>query len=234
MYLDQLVIKANASIVEYEEPMKYLTVDRGITVEDINRFQLGFTSVINVPNDGSSDYERLKKETYDWGALKKKILFPLQNSVGRTNGMIARPVVVEEGKSKYKQVLTSEAKTIGTFFGLHQAIPEILRTGVVYVVEGAIDCISLAKVFPNTVSVLTAYINEDQYWVLKMLAKRICVVFDSDEAGKKGMEMIDLKYKDKSITRLDLGYNDPNSCLNTLGPRKFESYAKRKLSVLSF
>ena len=233
MYLDHLVTKANASIREYEEPIQYLR-SRYLTLEDIDRFQLGFTSLIKVANDGSSDYERLKKETYDWNSLKKKILFPLQNSMGKTNGLIARPLVVEEGKSKYRQILTSEAKTIGTFFGLHQAIPEILRTGVVYVVEGAVDCMSLAKVFPNTVSVLTAFINDDQYWVLKMLANKICVVFDSDEAGEKGKEMVAKKYRDKSISFLSLGYNDPNSCLTSLGPGKFDSYVKRRLAVLSF
>ena len=207
---------------------------RGLTPADIAKYRIGYTSIVNIPDDKSEDYSRMKKETFDWSTWKNRILLPLENPMGRVNGIVSRPLQVKEGKPKYQHCLTTEAKEIGSLFGLPQALPEIVRTGTVYVVEGSIDCITLAKVFPNTVSVLTAFINEDQYWLLKMVADRIVVVFDSDAAGVKGQDMVKNKYHDPAFTYPSLGYNDPNSCLTSLGLSKFEKYVKRRLAVLSF
>jgi DNA primase len=233
LYLDPLINSASRSIVDYEGVVGYLD-SRGITPADTKRFRLGYTSVTRVAEEKSADYKRLKDETYDWSTLRKKILFPLENSMGKVHGVIARPIKAKEGKPKYHRYLADEAKNLGAFFGLPQALPEVMKTGVVYVVEGALDCITLAKVYPNTVSALTAYLSEERYWMLKMIAEKICIVFDSDEAGAKGMEMIEAKYKDTDVSYHDLGYNDPNSCLTSLGLSKFEKYVKRRLSVLSF
>jgi DNA primase len=213
--------------------MDYLK-SRMLDENDIKKYSLGYANVINVKDDGSEDYKRFSVETYEWKTLRSKILFPLHNSKGDVNGLISRSIDPEYEGPKYKQLLTTQAKYIGAFFGLPQALPEIQRTGTVYVVEGAIDCISLSKVLPNTVSVLTAFINEEQYWILKTIADKICVVFDSDDAGKHGQDIVKNKYKDNSISFSDLGYNDANSCLNALGSSKFDRYVKRRLSVLRF
>lgn len=160
--------------------------------------------------------------------LKKKILIPLENSAGLVNGVITRNID-PESKYRYKQFLMKEAANIGAFFGLPQALPYILNEGVVYVVEGAIDCISLAKAFPNTVSTLTSFINEEQMWLLRMLADYIVLVFDPDEAGRKGVDIVLNKYGSKGITSRELSYGDPNKCLVKMGEVEFVKFAKKSL-----
>lgn len=227
MFLDPLINRAHESLVNYPEALNYLH-QRRISDDDIRKYRLGFTTIPLVPLSQDEDFSLFKEETKDFFMLKKKILIPLENSAGLVNGVITRNID-PESKYRYKQFLMKEAATIGAFFGLPQALPYILNEGIVYVVEGALDCISLAKAFPNTVSTLTSFINEEQMWLLRMLADNIVLVFDPDEAGRKGVDIVLNKYGSKGITSRELSHGDPNKCLVKMGEVEFVKFAKKSL-----
>jgi len=238
VYLDQLIERGSRNIDKFPDVLKYLMADRMITYEEIKKYSLGYTAIANIAGSGE-DYDTFKKDTYGFKALEKKLLIPLKNLRGNSNGVIIGRIkqeLNEDGskKPKYRQLFLKEAKDNGAFFGLHEALPSILETGVVYITEGAIDCISLAKVLPNTVSVLTSFMTEEQYWTLSMIADKIVVVFDSDEAGRNGVDIIKNKYKSKNITSKDVGYNDVNAALLVLGEQGFESYVRKKIEMKRF
>lgn len=229
MFLDPLINRANASIVNYPEALSYLQ-GRGITSEDIKKYRLGYTVAPFVPVALSDpDYVKLKETTKDFFFLQRKVFFPLENAAGLVNGLVTRSIE-KDNPYRYNQKLMEEASKIGAFFGLPQALPHILEKGVVYVTEGAVDCISLAKVKPNTVSVLTSFINEEQMWTLRMIADTIVIVFDPDEPGRKGVDIVMQKYGSKGIYSREFGMGDLNDTYTRFGEKRFSEIVNKALA----
>jgi DNA primase len=227
MYLDPFIRRANEAIFRYEEPLRYL-YQRGLTEEDIRKFSLGYLSIANIADDGSEEYKRLKDQTYGFKALEKKILIPVKNILGKVNGVITRDLK----EKKYRQFFLKEAKNIGTFFGLYEALPYITKQRKVFVHEGAIDSISFGKVFPNSISVLTSRINECQYETLRFFADTIILVFDEDSPGKHGVKTMYEIFGKKHLYTLSIGFNDSNACLQRMGLDAFKTYMRNKVPLL--
>jgi DNA primase len=226
VYLDGVVKRANESIFLYPEALEYLK-GRGITEEEIKKYSVGYTKVFNVPNDGSDDYKFLKGDSYNFRGIEKKIIFPLKNLLGHTNGIVIRDIT----RRLFRQFFLTEARNIGAFFGLYEALPYIYETRKVFVHEAAIDCITFAKVFKNSVSVLTSFVNEQQYDCLSLLADRIILVFDSDEPGRHGVNKCLKMYGTDKIYNIDIGYKDSNRCLQKLGNDEFVRYIKARVPI---
>lgn len=226
MYLNSFIKKANIGIGSNSEPLNYL-YNRGISKEDIDKYSIGYTRVSKIHDDGSDDYKKIKEETYGFRGIQNRILFPLKNVIGNVNGIIARDLT----KKLYTQFFLSEALNLGAFFGLYEAIPYICKKGVVFVHEGAINCISFAKVFPNTISSLTSYLNQQQYETLKFFATKIVLVYDNDSTGIYGAQKVIKTYNDSNIFSINIGYKDSNECLKKLGLSKFEYYIKSKIPL---
>jgi len=224
MYLDNFINRARKSIFSYEEPIRYLK-GRGFSDEDILKYSLGYLKFATIKDDRSIDYENLKNKTWGFKGLQKRIIFPLRNILGHVNGVVIRDI----HKKVYIQVLFEEAKRIGAFFGLYEALPHILSTKKVFVHEGAIDCMSFVKVFPNSVSTLTSFVNESQYNLLRFFVDKIILVFDRDDAGRSGINKSLETYGDRYIHTVNIGYDDSNQCLQRLGLPKFEKYIKAKV-----
>lgn len=227
MYLDDFVQRANKTFFENEEACHYM-LTRGFSLEDIKRYNIGCTNVVKIRKEQDPDYKDLHDRTYKFKLLQGRLIFPCKNLVGRVNGMVVRSI----SEKRFNVYLMQEAKKIGAFFGLCEALPDIIRTGKVFVHEAAMDCMSFAKVFPNTISTLTSFINEEQIEVLSMLASKIILVFDEDDPGRKGIDILKYKYPDKKFESISLGYHDSNSCLISRGRDCFEQYIKSKVPVL--
>jgi DNA primase len=224
MFLNEIVKKAHKTITEYSEPVQYLN-GRGIVGEDICKFSIGFSRVINVPKEDSVDYRALFEESYKFRAFQDKLLFPLRNILGEVNGLCTRTL----DKKQYKQYFLSEANKAGAFFGLFEALPHIERTGRVFVHEGAINAISFSKVFPNTVSSLTSFLNEPQYELLSLICEKIVVIYDEDQAGEIGIYKMKKAYGEKLIESVSIGEDDSNKYLQMFGLKKFSEYIKYKI-----
>ena len=226
MYLDNVVKRAAKNIFSYPEALDYLR-GRGITDEEIIKYSIGFTKIFGIPDDGSEDYKFLKEDSFGFKGLERRLLFPLKNILGHTNGLVVRDIK----RKVFKQYFLTEARNVGAFFGLYEALPYISSSKKVFVHEAAIDCITFAKIFKNSVSVLTSYLNEQQYELLSMLADKIILVFDSDSPGRYGVQKSKETYGVSKIHSIELGYKDSNSCFKKLGSEEFFKYIKARVPI---
>ena len=224
MFLNGFVRRANQIIFNYKEPIQYLN-GRGIVEADIKSYLLGYVQFATIKREDSEDYKTLAEDTYNFKLFQKKIIFPLRNILGAVNGICTRDIE----KKRYIQYFLSEARNIGGFFGLYEALPHINRTKKVFVHEGAIDSISFAKVFPNSISSLTSFLNEAQYETLTMICDKIILIYDDDPSGHTGQYKMKKYYGDKYIETVLLGTDDSNTYLRMLGLKKFKEYIRSKI-----
>ena len=224
MFLDAFVKRANKIILEYEKPLQYLS-SRGIVREDVSMYGIGYVRVANIKKEDSEDYRSLAKRTFDFKTLQNKIIFPIRNVLGGTHGVCTRDIE----KKGYAQHFLYEAKKIGAFFGLREALPHIKEKRIVFVHEGAIDSISFAKVLPNTISSLTSFLNEAQYEFLSLIADKVILIYDEDDAGNTGINKMEKYYGTKLIESLRIGENDSNRYLQMYGLEKFKQYIRYKV-----
>lgn len=234
MFLDDLVTAANASIHRYGDVINYLKC-RNVMAEDIARFKIGYSKILRIPDDGSPDRTRFMDESWKGKKFEGMILFPLTSAMGRVIGLIGRSPETK----LFKIFATNEAKYTGFFFGLHQALPEIYRTGRAYVIEGPFDTLAMTKAVPNAIGSLTAGLNDTQFEFLRLYCDNIVTVFDSDAPGdratSKGVEWVQetnngLDFREKwKIRNIRLGYKDPDACLKQLSLDKFKAYIHKKI-----
>jgi DNA primase len=227
MYLDGFAKRASQILFEYKEALRYL-YGRGFTDEMIRKYQLGYMRIARIKKSKSSEYKSFYDRTYGFRALQKKILFPLRNILGRVHGLGVRSI--EE--KRYKFYFLNESKKIGAFFGLYRALPYIKKTRKVFVHEGAFDSMSFAEVFPNSVSSLTSFLNEQQYELLRFYADKIILVYDSDASGSYGIHKSFETYGGKYLDYIFIGEDDANTYLRMLGPEKFFRYIESKVPYL--
>jgi len=232
MFLDPLVNRAASSLANYPDVLGYLTDARKFTKGEINSYRLGHTAVPFLPLSNDPEEDDFREVTRNLFFLKNRVIIPLENSVGLVNGLITRSLE-KETKFRYGHYYLKEAKQIGAFFGLRQALPHILAKGVVYVTEGAFDCISIARHFPNTVSTLTSNINEEQMFTLRMIADNIVMVFDPDKAGREGVQSVFTKFGRKGIYSREFGHKDPNAYLVKHGDEAFKKALSNTLGSLA-
>lgn len=224
MYLDDFVSRASAHLPEHKPAVEYLA-SRGFTVDDARKWGLGYTRVARIQKSSSSDWERLKDDTHNFRGLECRIIIPLRNIIGHVNGVQTRAL----DRKQYVQHLMSEAKMVGAFFGLFEALPSIRSTRRVFVHEGAFNAMAFARVFPNSVACLTSFLNEQQVELLRFIADNIIVVFDEDKAGDVGREKILNTYGHRGFEFVTTGVSDANACLKMMGPAMFERYVRSRV-----
>ena len=229
MYLDSFVETCFASLPRYPEAMNYLS-HRGFSLEDINKYQIGYTKLGSVPKVNSEDWNYLNDKTFGFKYLRERIIIPLRNMLGHVNGIVTREMN-NDGR-RYVIYMLNEAKKVGGFFGLYEALPHILETRKVFVHEGALDAMSFAKVFPNTLSTLTSFINEQQYEILDMIADKIILVFDDDKAGNYGVQKMMDTYGSKKLETISLGDNDANDYLRIKSVEEYRKFITSKVPFM--
>jgi len=231
VYLNNFIETCFHSLPRYSEAISYLRM-RGITIEDINKYKIGYTKLGSVPKPASEsgDYDYLYDKTFGFKYLRERLIFPLRNMLGHVNGIVTREM--NDSGRRYVIYLLREAKKIGGFFGLYEALPHILKTRKVFVHEGAINALSFAKVFPNTVSSLTSFINEPQYEILDMIADKIILVFDFDKAGQYGVQKMKETYGEGKIDVISLGQNDANDYLKTKSLEEYSKFITKKIPFM--
>jgi len=223
-----MVENLHQSLFRYPVALNYLK-SRGLIEEEIREHKIGYAGILGVPQDNSEDRKRFMEESYKGRSFEHKIIFPIFNPMGVVTGIIGRSL--KEGDVKYRKFFSDEAKITGCFFGLPQALPYIYETGAVFVSEGALDCIPLRRVIKNTVGTLTNGLNDDQYEFLSFYCDNIITIFDSDKWGQ--IEAYKAKKKWKNVYTLELGYKDPNECLEHMSEDRFKQYLNKKLNTIS-
>lgn len=224
MYLDGLANRASRSALEHQEAVKYMS-SRGFSRDDMAKWGIGYTRVARPAKSSSPDYEMLKEASYGFKGLENRILIPLRNALGNVNGLQTRAL----SEKRYVQFLLSEAKAVGAFFGLREALPEIRRTRRVFVHEGAFNCMAFSRAFPNSIACLTAFLGRQQYEFLTFLVDLVIVVFDEDKAGDIGRYKLVEEYGTSKLDFVSMGESDSNDLLKVMGDDRFVRHVKSRV-----
>lgn len=190
---------------EGEKALNYLLLDRHLTLENINKFQLGYA-----PDGWQTLYHYLVEIKHypvmlveQAGLIKKKVkgegyidyfrdrlMIPIQDSQGKIIAFGARSLDGSEPKylNSPETNLFSKSKTL---FALNFANKSIIKQNKVIVVEGYFDAIALhIFAIENVVAVLGTALTEQHIKQLSRYteSKEIIVNFDADKAGLKATE----------------------------------------------
>jgi hypothetical protein len=118
--------------------------------------------------------------------LEGNLVIPLRSPRGSLIGIQAREV----SKKKITRYLLPSAAWNPLWIGMGRALPKIWAGGTIWICEGLFDLFALEWVIPEGDAVLAAIrakLTRKQVQCLKRWGNYVNMVFDKDEAGKKGV-----------------------------------------------
>lgn len=154
---------------------------RGVTDEQISLYGLGHLRGKLPVGDWPVGFTQ-------WCAIGDRlddvVLFPLTNALGAVRGLQFRHVARDRGG--YMDYIEVNDEAI--LFGLGQAAPHLWAGQAAFLVEGAFDLFPVQRVFPATISTLTARVTDPFLRVLRRLASRVWLGYDMDVPGRRACE----------------------------------------------
>jgi DNA primase len=240
-------ILQNKSSAEYSR--KYLQ-DRGISIETINMFKLGYA-----PSERFWLYNFLKSKNYSEkfleysGIFSKKnkkislfsnrLVFPIINVQQDTIAFSARKLKENDWGGKYiNSPETIIYKKGETLFGIHCAVKEIRKKKEFILVEGNFDVLAFYQAgLKNVVAPLGTAFTEKQAKFLKRYASKCLIVFDPDNAGieatLKSAVILEKYGIINYVVPLPEG-RDPSEILEKEGPEALNKLSKYPINTFEY
>jgi len=225
--------------------------ERRLSKTTVEKFELGWA-----PAGGSAMMEELQAKGWSSDlALKAglitereggrvadtfrgRIMFPIRNQSGETIAFGGR-VLDPEGIPKYlnspETPLFSKRKTL---YGLHEALPQIRRTGRLLLLEGYMDVIGAHQHGVDwAVAPLGTNLTLEHSGIIRRYAKDTVVMFDDDRAGIQASVKAAETFMESGLyvrlASLDNGL-DPDEYLNEHGREEFEKKLAAAADPLDF
>ncbi len=233
-----------------ESARQYLQ-KRGLDADMIDTFKLGFApdawdftvhllkrKRITKKTAAQSGLVLEKKEKngyYD--RFRNRIMFPIFDINMQVAGFGGR--VMDNAMPKYMNSPETPVYIKSRIlYGLHAAKPFCRQEGLVYIVEGYFDFLSLyGHGVRNCVASLGTALTGDHVRILKGYAEKMVLVFDSDTAGiqaaKRSIPIFLQEGIDVRILVLPMGH-DPDSYVLEYGKSAFVALASNAGSVMRF
>ncbi len=224
---------------------------RGMTRETIETFHLGYS-----PDAWDAVVSFFRKEKLSRHvAVSSGLVLPRQNGNGfydRFRNRLMFPIfdinmqvagfggrVMDDSMPKYmNSPETPVYNKSRILYGLHAAKTECRKQGNVFIVEGYFDFLSLYQHgIKNVVASLGTALTREHVRILKGYAKRMVLVFDSDDAGVNAAKRsIDIFVNEGIDTRILVlpGKNDPDSYVMENGKDAFLCLADKAQTVMQF
>lgn len=190
------------NLIKNFQALKYLE-ERGIENSSVEKFEIGFFHpskvekqklIKNVAKQGFMQSDMFEYGIFSSGnsfnsSFENRIIFPIKDSLSKNIGFGGRVFLQNDSRPKYynskESQLFSKSKVL---FGLDLAKKEIKKSGVVFLVEGYLDCIAMHQAgHVNSVATLGTSLSENHVKTLSMLADKIIMVYDSDRAGQNSL-----------------------------------------------
>lgn len=186
------------------EAKQYLQ-DRGLTVETIKTFHIGYARnewrdlFIVLAQKGYSPEEMeaagimIKTEKGYYDRFRGRVMFPIRNVSGATVGYSGRilPQFVDPSVAQGKYVNTPETALYHKskiLFGYDTAKKAMSETKSVVVVEGQMDlCMSYQSGIHNTVAVSGTAFTDEHIYLIKRFCDTVVLSFDTDIAGQNAL-----------------------------------------------
>lgn len=228
-----------------EKALNYL-LDRGLTKETIETFQLGYS-----PSQSEALYDYLSNLTdFDDDLLKEsglfnendgklydrfsnRIIFPIRSAQGKTIAFSGRDFQPKERQTEYhvaKYLNSPETEIFNksvTLFNLDLAKPDIRRNEEVFLFEGYMDVIAAYQAgVPNGIASMGTSLTALQIQQIEKLTDHVIIAYDGDRAGSDATKRaIDLLSEDD---RFDIDVvsfpkdSDPDDFIQDKGAEAFQ------------
>ncbi len=234
------------------ESVKKYALGRGLTEEILSAFKIGYSgeSGLNISLFGNFN----KKELIDSGVFfhdeknnklvdrfKNRLIFPIFDFNSKIIGFGGR-ALTQNYLAKYINSPETEFFKKGyNLYNLNNAKNENKKSGVVFVVEGYMDAISLYQAgFKNVVATLGTAMTESHLNLIWRYFNDPVVCFDGDKSGQNAAH----KISEKLIAYMKPNYSlsflilpngfDPDSFVRKNGKNNFESLLDQKIDVGNF
>jgi DNA primase len=233
------------------QPARQYLENRGITKKTMDEFHLGYAMDSWEGVVGFLRKERISRNA----ALNSGLMLPRKNQNGfydRFRNRLMFPIfdinmqvagfggrVMDDSMPKYmNSPETPVYSKTRILYGLHAAKTHCRQAGIVHIVEGYFDFLSLYQNgIKNTVATLGTALTPDHVRILKGYAPAMVLVFDSDAAGinaaKRSIKTFLNEGVDTRILVLPEG-EDPDTYVVTHGPDAFLNLASRAQTVMQF
>jgi DNA primase len=180
------------------QPARNYLKERGITEAAVKDFRMGFAppsweDTVSWAQAQKHDRQLMEqaglvasKEGHFYGRFRNRLMFPINDELGRVIGFSGRVLEADAKTAKYvnspETILFQKSKV---FYGMDKARREILSAKRVLICEGQLDTIAchmagLRHVVAPQGTALTA----DHARILKRYAGEVVLCFDSDTAGQ--------------------------------------------------
>ncbi len=213
-----------------KETLNYLLTRRGLTLETIKTFGLGFSPenpfflkkyLVDKKKYSVKDLELvglvIPKGNLFIDRFRGRVIFPLHDHRGNIVGFSGRILPKDENKDLAKYINTPETPIYHkskVLYGLNMNYLDIKKQKECLIVEGELDCLSCWQVgIKNIVAVKGSSLTEEQIRILSRFAERLIFAFDRDWAGdqaaRRGVEIVE-KYG-LEVRAIDIfPYKDPD------------------------
>jgi hypothetical protein len=140
-----------------------------------------------------------------WDSLRKRVCFPFRTFSGTLAGMQGRDVT---GQSKIRYLTYTYKKRKNGHVWLNEN--NVDREEPVVLVEGPVDAMKVAMVYPNVLAAMTSQITEPKFNRVKD-APAIVTFFDAGAAGDKARNRVKHLAKDTPVLHITppKGRDDP-------------------------
>lgn len=224
---------------------------RGITMEAIKRFHLGYaidrsSNLCDAAKEAGYDLMVLKKlglvgesaQKHDYDRFRGRVIFPIINSAGKVIAFGGRDL--KGGLAKYINSPESDIyKKSRELYGIFQARADIVKEDKCFLVEGYLDVIGMWQAgMKNTVASSGTALTDGQIALIHRFTPNITLIYDGDNAGIKaalrGIDML-LKHNMKVKVLLLPDGDDPDSFAKKHTPEEFREYlAAHETDIIRF
>lgn len=232
--------------------LNYLLKDRGLKLETINEFGLGYSP--DVPLALKKFLVEKKKISLDELVLsgivykdekkvvdrfRGRIIFPLFDHRGNIVGFAGR-VLPGAGEDVAKYINTPETEAYHkskVLYGLNLTKAEIKKKNYAIVVEGELDMISSWQIgVKNVVAIKGSALTQEQVKLLSRYTNRIVLALDSDAAGseasRRGIEIAEKEGFEIKVAQIK-GFKDPDEMARK-APEKYKGALRNSVGVWDF
>ncbi|MBI2096121.1 MAG: DNA primase [Candidatus Taylorbacteria bacterium] len=232
------------------EAVKYLK-DRGLAVETIEKWRLGFAPAEwralkdSLIKEGFSEEELVKAglikrgekgNVYD--TFRSRIIFPLFDPAGRVAAFSGRIFGDDSAEAKYLNSPDTPLWSKSSFlYGFHAAKRSIRESDYTLVVEGQMDLLMCHQAgLTNAVAVSGTALTARHLALLRRLSPNLLLVFDNDPAGvRASLKAAELALGEKMTVKLAKlsGGKDPAELIKE-GAAAFRAMLRDAKHVIDF
>ena len=232
--------------------VKKYALDRGLTEEILSIFKIGYSGEYGLNVSLFSNFNQ--KELIESGIFfhdeknnklidrfKNRLIFPIFDYNNKVIGFGGR-ALGQNYLAKYINSPETEFFKKGfNLYNLNNAKSENKQSGIIFVVEGYMDAISLYQAgFKNVVATLGTAMTESHLNLVWRYFNDPVVCFDGDRSGQNAAQ----KISEKLIAFMKPGYSlsflilpngfDPDSFIRKNGKKNFESLLDQKIDIGNF